>query len=514
MRFLFFGQTYAPLQTMLDAALAATLRQRGHETAQVYCSPEAFSVCDVFNVDTGVGHRSKVCKGSCVNSCNTIHKAHGVSPYEISTFWSTEEQDAATLWAARESGTQDLLQVEYRGYRLFEMAKWSIYRYLKRVDNVDPNGRDRWICTEMMKAARLTIDASERLFDQTHFDRLVIWNGINMSQRIAMETARKRGITFFAYEVGLNRSTIILAKNQPAVPIDFRKAWSEWKHKALTEEENQWVDQYLNSRKQRLDLALPYGSDEKMSAEDVRSRLGIPAKAKIVPLFTNLNCDTSMEGVNTIFKDQEDWIRQTANFFENHPDHVCVVRIHPAEILKKIPQTHEPMVPRIKDVVNIPNVRVINPETVFDSYALMEHGAFGITYVSTVGIEMACENKAVLTSGYAHYHGAGFSWDPTSQEEYFHRLQSLVQNPAAPQDSREFARRYAHLFFRLVSMKLDFIDEVSHGLGVPKYESYKDLEPGKFPSLDRIVDVFLDQREFIPSPDVQSAAPYYSIFSS
>ncbi len=509
MNFLFFGQILSPFQNTLETAVSTTLRLRGHLAFHVNCGPRAFGLCDAFNSSQPPGLRDSKCRGSCTQRYENLLVQNHIKPHQMDKYWSPKDADRALLWATESSGNEDLEKTHYKDYPLLEIAKWSAIRYLKRLETFDPNGRHRWIAVEMMKNSRLVIDALENLLSNAKFDAIVLWNGLNFSQRAAVEVAKRRGITFYCFELGLNKSTCLLRKNQTAVPLDFQKEWDEWKNQPLTAEEEEWVTGYLQSREKQVDMTLPCKFGEALDKENLYAELGISPEKKIVPLFTNLTWDTSLERAHFPFSSQVEWIAHTMRLFEKYPNHVGVVRIHPGELMKGEPDTKEPIFERIRNIRIPENFRIVRPASELDSYSLMRCAAFGVPYVSTVGLELVCRNKPVICGGYCHYYGKGFTWDPKSKEDYDRHIEAMMERPHLPANALEYARRYTYLYFKRAIPKLDFMEEPQHGGGVPLWKSIEDLAPGKFAALDRIAETLLGERPFVwpPEPSLAASSP-------
>lgn len=508
MKFLFFGQILSPFQGTLEVAISTALRLRGHSALHVNCGPRAFGICDVYNSSQPPGMRDLMCREKCTQRYEEGLIRHQNSPHRMNDFWLPEHADRALLWAAEMSGEKDLTKIEYKGYPLFEIAKWSAIRYLKRLETFDPNGAHRWITIEMMKNSRLAIDALERVLQEVQFDNFVLWNGLNFSHRAAVEVAKRNGINYFCFELGLNKNTCLLRKNQTAVPLDFAKEWEWWKDQTLNAEEETWISEYLRSREKQQDMTLPCSFGQSLDREKLYETLKVSRDKKLVPLFTNLSWDTSLEKAHFPFKNQAEWIEQTVRHLAKHPNYVAVVRIHPAELMKGEPDTKEPIRERIQNIEGMENVRIIGPESDLDSYSLMKQAAFGIPYVSTVGLEMGCQGKPIISGGYNHYRNKGFAWDPESKDHYFKLIDSMVENAQMPPNGQETAKRYTYFYFNRAIPKLDFMTEPVHGAGVPSWEKIEDLAPGKFPALDRIVDTLLGIQEFVSMP--QPPAPFPS----
>lgn len=500
MRLLFFGQSYSPFQSCIEAAVSGNLRLQGHSVVNVICAPRAFHLCDVFHVDTKPGMRDLQCSGPCTSLQEKLLKSVGVDPFPISSFWTPVDVDHSQLWAVRESIHEDLRKVQYKGYPLFEIAKWGIYRYLRQVDSTEPNGKDRWIFTETMKNARLAVDVCERLLDQCEFDRVVLWNGLKVMARAMFEAARRRGIPVVCLEHGLLNNTAIFSQNAFAVPQDYSREWEEWKDVPLDPQEESWIVDYLRSRETTRDFPNTYGREHALEWSQLREELEIPQGAKLVSFLPGIKADSSMEGVGYLFADMADWIRQAAVFFERFPDHIMAVRIHPAEVAGAEHLSREPFFDYIRAMKLPKNFRVIRSESKLDSYSLGKHSAFIAPFVSTLGLEMACWGKPVIPAARTHYQKKGFTWDASTKEEYFGILERMCREPIAPPGAQEKAIRYAYLYFQRTSLPLDFMTEPSHGAGTPLWSTIEDLAPGRFPQLDHLVRSVLGETPFAPPP--------------
>lgn len=500
MRFLFFGQIYSSFQCWLETAVSTSLRLQGHEALHIQCGPGAFSLCDVFHIDSPPGQREEHCKGPCTEDYGRILAMHGVEPHGIQEFWTAEEEGLAKKWAVSSANVEDLRREIYRGYPLFEIAKWSVYRYLRRFDTLDPNGKDRWIFTEMMKNARLAVDAAERVLDHCAIDRIVLWNGFNSTQRALMEVAKKRGIKFFSLEHGMLHNSCMLFEDMTAGVYDFDREWESWKDHPLSPEETRWIQDYMASRQRREGFLFPVGEGDALSREQLCRELQIPPTTKLVTLFTNCSWDTAIETAHRPFHSQVHWIEESLRIVAKHPNWHAVVRIHPAENSSPGHLTREPLFERLQSLSLPVNVRVIRPETKLDSYSLMRHSDLGIPYVSTVGMEMACLGRPVLSGGFSHYSDKGFSPSFETIANYTCALEEQLRQPQCAPGAVEAAHRYSHLFFRWGSMVMDFLEEPRHAIAKPRWSKAEDLLPGRSESLDRIVETILGKRKFVPPP--------------
>ena len=85
-----------------------------------------------------------------------------------------------------------------------------------------------------------------------------------------------------------------------------------------------------------------------------------------------------------------------------------------------------------------------------NTYDLVEIADVGLAYTTTVGMEMPMSGVPALIGGQTHYRAKGFTINPTSWDDYYSLLGSVLANPAQYRLTRqqvEQAWNYAYRFF-------------------------------------------------------------------
>jgi hypothetical protein len=132
-----------------------------------------------------------------------------------------------------------------------------------------------------------------------------------------------------------------------------------------------------------------------------------------------------------------------------------------------------------------PHVLVVPPESRINTYDLIELAQFGLTYTTTVGLEMAMSGVPVIVAGETHYRGKGFTHDPEGLEAYYETIDRLLQQPQAARLSErqvDLAWRYAARFFFEYPFPfpwhlIDFWDDVR---AAPPEQVYRDPDGGPY----------------------------------
>jgi hypothetical protein len=124
------------------------------------------------------------------------------------------------------------------------------------------------------------------------------------------------------------------------------------------------------------------------------------------------------------------------------------VRIHPGERYLKGPsvaQVVREALPQVPDHIRL--VEALDP---INTYDLVQIADLGLAYTTTVGMEIPMGGVPVVVGGKTHYRGKGFTYDPTTWEEFYRMVDQTLAQPQEHRLSRsqsELAWKYAYHFF-------------------------------------------------------------------
>ena len=96
------------------------------------------------------------------------------------------------------------------------------------------------------------------------------------------------------------------------------------------------------------------------------------------------------------------------------------------------------------------NIHLIEAADKTNTYSLINLASFGLTYTTTVGMELAMSGVPVVVVGETHYRGKGFTFDPRNWEEYRAMLDGFRDLDAPVKMSEkqiDDAWHYAYGFF-------------------------------------------------------------------
>jgi hypothetical protein len=283
------------------------------------------------------------------------------------------------------------------------------------------------------------------------YDVIVIPNGSILEFAAIFQAARYARVPVVTYEFGEQRDRMWLAQDDEVMRLDTSGLWSARGEVPLTESETQALEALYRARRGgRLwaGFRRQWQAGEGRGSEAARRQLGLDPRRPIALLCTNVVGDSLALGREVFTDGMADWLSQTVRHFASRPQAQLVVRVHPAEqILVGDPSTEI-----VQEAVPVlpPHVVVIPPEAEVNTYDLFEIADVGLSYTTTVGMEMAMAGIPVIVSGRSHYRGKGFTLDPESSNEYFSSLDRLLEPGAQRklgQAQVDLARRYAYRFF-------------------------------------------------------------------
>jgi len=153
-----------------------------------------------------------------------------------------------------------------------------------------------------------------------------------------------------------------------------------------------------------------------------------------------------------------EWIVETVKAMEKNKTVNWIIKVHPANRFKHeiegIKGEYREL-KAIKDAFGaIPeNIKIMYPEDEINPYSLFQIADYGITVRGTIGMEMPCFGKPVLTAGTGRYSGKGFTIDSSSKEEYLQKILHIEEIPGLDEEKKRLALLYFYILFKLRPFK-------------------------------------------------------------
>jgi capsule polysaccharide export protein KpsC/LpsZ len=149
----------------------------------------------------------------------------------------------------------------------------------------------------------------------------------------------------------------------------------------------------------------------------------------------------SFDDFRSIFFDQVNTIIKILEEFKNDNNYIFYLRVHP-NLTKARGLTQMNEIEELSKR-NYPNLKIIEPDSSVDSYALLLNLEKVIVFTSTVGIEACYLNKPSILLGKAYYEDIDVTYNPNSFEEVY----DLIKSDLKPKDKKN-TYKYGYYYLK------------------------------------------------------------------
>ena len=322
--------------------------------------------------------------------------------------------------------TNDLdsfLEFKYKGFE----AGYAVASYLidqEKNPDYDLSGNSKKVIKLINLTCR-TFDWFDVLFKASKFDAAYAMNGRLLYYRGFFRAAVNNGVDCFLHERGGRKDKFLLVKNQLPHDLSMWKNLLEKTKDEFSKEEIRKIgSKFYDDRRRGIEYNyVSFVSDQVQGilpkVNEGHKRIGFFLSSEFAfaaenpewrnPVYPNQNI-----GTYEIIKDLEPKKNNIEIFVRAHPN----MRGNKNQELEKLMG------------LNLPNTRMIRPESPISSYELLDLCDSIFTFGSTVGVEAAYWGKPSVLAGKAIYEDLNCVYKCTSHEEVVSLLgQNLVPKP-------------------------------------------------------------------------------------
>jgi hypothetical protein len=319
------------------------------------------------------------------------------------------------------------------------------YQYTRQVEEVDFSSE---LFQLRMERNRAAAQAAYTWIEENRPDVLIVPNGLILEFGALFETARFFDIPAVSYEFGEQRERIWLSLNSPVMFQDTSEMWEANKEEPFNDDQLNQVAELFSSR-QRGGLWKNFKrqwQDTPFEGEEaVREKLELDHRPMVL-LAANVIGDSLTLGRQVFSENMTEWIERTLDYFVGKEQIQFVIRIHPGEryvVGPSVVDIVEEMLPEVPE-----HIHIIPADAPINTYDLIAIADLGLTYTTTVGMEMAMSGVPPIVVGSTHYRGKGFTVDPNSWDEFFDALDSALEDFEKVKFSEDQVRSAWHYAYR------------------------------------------------------------------
>ncbi|NQS91049.1 MAG: hypothetical protein HQ574_01455 [Chloroflexi bacterium] len=417
------------------------------------------------------------------------------------TTWFQYQEDPALRKILQSKSVSELTDFTYQDRPLGELVLPSL-RWILRRHHLQDDEITHYLFSEYILSANNIAQEFSSTLIQLDPETVVVFNGLQYPEAVVGWVSRQQGIRVITHEVNLQPFSAFFTEGQATIyPMDIPEEFE------LSPDQNQKLDHYLGKR---------FKGDFRMAGHKFWSSmtqlpenfLSFAAKFEgIVPVFTNVIFDTSQAHANTIFSHMFEWLDLVVEKAIQHPEILFIIRAHPDEMRKgKSSQESVLSWAAERNIVEIPNIKLIGPDETLSSYELIQRAKFTMVYNSSIGLEGTLLGAAVLCAGKARYTQYPTVFYPESRSAYEDTLESFLVReeiqvpPIYPDQARKF------LYYQLFRASLPFdkflIEHPTPGYVQLKKFSWKMLCPGNSAVVDCVVNGIINGTDFLLENDL------------
>jgi len=321
------------------------------------------------------------------------------------------------------------------------------YQYTRQVEEVDKNDA---LYRLRLQRNREAAGIFLKLLKEDRPDVVVVPNGLILEFGALFEVAKSLQIPVVSYEFGEQRDRIWIAQEKPVMFQDTGEMWKQYQDQPFAQEEREKIEQLFASRQNASlwqQFSRQWQEVPSEGVQAVKEKVGLDHRP-VVLMAVNVIGDSLTLGRQVFSKNMTEWVQRTLEYFSDKPQFQFVLRIHPGERYTDGPSVEDIVREKFNPIPE--HFFIISAQDPINTYDLVAVADLGLTYTTTVGMEMAMSKLPVIVSGNTHYRGKGFTLDPESWEDYFSTIETTLNVPGSTSlDETQFTRawHYAYRFF-------------------------------------------------------------------
>lgn len=307
---------------------------------------------------------------------------------------------------------------------------------------INRNGKDHKLNTvvhqqqvsDELRHALYLYQSFKQLVAEVKPDLVYIFNGRFSTTRPLVEYCQKQAIPFYTHEATTVYTKYALFKNTIPHDLAYNAAILKdlWEHGA--DNKRDIATQWLENRRYNRDQGF-YSYTEGQRFGNLPS--GLDRSKKIIAIFNS----TMEEYVtvpwwkNPLYRDESEGLQRIFESLKDDANIQLCLRVHP-----NLKNCNNSQIREIQELAKkYPNVIVIPPEDVVDSYSLMSICDTVLTFGSTIGVEACYWGKPSILAGRSYYEFLDCCEKPKNHDE----LVAMIQAPLRAKEKEE-ALKYGY----------------------------------------------------------------------
>lgn len=306
----------------------------------------------------------------------------------------------------------------------------------------------------------------KKLIKTANISAILVSHRIGIQSGVMLRTALRYGCEVYTSN-GMHRNTLYLSKNQDEMIVyEYTPTVEDIKNiiNLPCQDFNDLYDFVLDfhtSGKFTMDAKYAFSDENKYftDRESFANAFNLDLNKKNI--FVMLHAFTDYPHSHfkwMIFKDYADWFLKTLEYAKNDKSANWIFKQHPSD--KFYPTKDINFEELFKDATE--NIVFLDVDDKLDTRSLIYVSDAIITCLGSAGFEIpAMAGVPSITAGDNHYHGLGFSLNPTNKKEYFEILNNLKNIERLTPEQQKLAKAAYIYIYYLCTVDYSFIPNMT-----------------------------------------------------
>jgi hypothetical protein len=431
-------------------------------------------------------------------------------PYRwLGEYVSQKDREHSFIWAQGLSPSE-MLQARFMEYPIGNWVLSSVTSYFRQYPPDMKNWRVVNVYRGFLYSASIVTMGLKRYLEVHPTDSAILFNGRQSITRVAFELFQEFGIRVLTHEYPFFKDGHLMLKPNARCwsPSPFEEFWRMWGQVPLTRPALEKTLEWLKSRRYGKGMSWYAFNNPYIGPLAIRKELNLSKKKRIMALFTSSTDETAGDNeLQGAYESQSSWVQDIIDWVKDKNDVELVIRVHPHLSGRTGLGRAEDEYDFYRKLISASptNVRIVMPDNPLNSYALMDEADIGLTYGSSVGIEMAMLGKPIVLGSRSFYENGTHIFRVRSKEELPDLLDRSLQSVSAREIRRE-AFRLA--YYQVFKFELPF--PLVRKTGVMEvalnYTSPEALAPGMDDTIDHACNFLIEGHPLFDPPDDEALA--------
>lgn len=377
--------------------------------------------------------------------------------------WTRRTEIEALVDRILDSGVEAIKAFEHAGSMvgISALSTFSSSNGMGSLESGDAASRS--LLKTLMIRSCLYTEASERILRTLRPDLVIAVEKGGVGASEIFFQCLRLGVDFVQWHSCHEPETLMLkryhSRNVRSHPFSISPAsWEkalaeEWKEEHREEVMREFEEGYASNKWFQYKKL----TDDKrmLDRSEIISRFGLDPAKKTAVIFSHILNDANLFYGEDLFKGGfKEWLVETVRAARANDRVNWVLKLHPANLYRRANANYTGEYGEIlairEALGEIPAfLKVIYPDNDINPLSLFKALDYAVTVRGTVGAEIPCFGKTVLTAGTGRYSGRGFTEDSQSREEYLEKLKRIEDIPPLDDEAVRKALLHARLFFKV-----------------------------------------------------------------